>query len=88
MTEQPLLVKAKKTVFYRSMRIKPGVVFALDKREDFSPTAMEWAPGAARDELAAAVDASPKVRGDGGLTMKQKRPGSTPSAALTPDPGI
>jgi len=88
MTERPLLVQATKTLFYRSMRIKPGTRFSLDDPKDFSPSGMEWAPTDARDDLAAAVDASPKTRGDGGLTMKQKRPGSTTMASLKPDPGI
>jgi len=86
----PRRVRATTMVFYGGLRIRAGRTFTLLKASEFNPAAMEYADGAP-DETAAAIEASPKIRGSAGVQVKA--PDVTPSkaavqASLTPDPGI
>ena len=86
----PRIVRATSMVFYHGLRIRAGRTFTLKTASDFNPDAMVYADGAP-DETAAAVEASPKIRGSAGVQVKA--PDVTPSkaavqASLNPDPGI
>jgi hypothetical protein len=89
MTDQSLRVRATKMVFYGGMRIRPGVTFTLTDPAHFSASSMARVPPETPDTLAAAVEASPKQRGEGGVTLKQKRAHvKTAPGVIDPDPGI
>jgi hypothetical protein len=85
-----ILVRATKMVFYGGMRHRPGKTFTIADEAHFSPDGMEKVEAGARDDAAAAVEASPKQRAaQGGVEAKQKRPGMvTRTGTMEPDPGI
>jgi len=83
--DKSLLVRATRMVFYGGMRIRPGQTVRLTDQSHFSASSMvEVSPHEARDDTAAAVEASPKQRGPGGSETKTAKR----ATRISDDPGI
>lgn len=86
--ETRVLVRALQTGFYGGSRVRAGTTFSILPHE--MAKWMEPADPGSVDALAAAREASPKVRGSAGVTLKVKPKAPPPGGrrGLEPESGI